>query len=158
MKRICPKCTHEFARAKRKDKVPHCPSCDVAMYYPTGKLKGKTLLYEDKEDVDYAIKRVCEAHEDFGTHGPNAERHFAYDMLFRCKVYLERRGQIMDYHKFFRGLIDYILEQKWWKDNLKSLIMLKNRIANFAKEFYDLQSAEMTVETSLDATSNSWMG
>lgn len=160
MLRTCPQCSNEFTRAKRKNKIAHCPHCQTALFYPNGKMKGQTILYADKEDVDYAIRHVCEAHEDFGTYGPNAERYFAYDILFRCKKYLERRGGIAgyDYHRFFRELIDYILSDQWWHDHLKSLLMLKNRIANFAKEFYDLVYARVTNSTNMSITSCSFAG
>lgn len=145
--RKCPACSFEFSRAIRKDGIPTCPDCRVRLHYQYGRNKG-TVLLEDKECVSEILTRVTLANQDFGANGSHRERHFAYELLERSKAFLtHQKVDIgLSYRQFLLQLIDYILQQEWWKEHLSSLLMLKNWIARFASEFYNKLADAVTVK------------
>ena len=49
--RTCPACNYQFTHAKVINGVRTCINCQAELFYPTGRLKGKTLLLADKEAV-----------------------------------------------------------------------------------------------------------
>lgn len=138
--KICPNCQTSFRTAKRINNIPTCRSCGIQLFYSQ---KRGAILLKDKLCVDHIITMVSGKNESFGGNGTHAERKFAYDLLDRTKSFLKLRANIgLDCWDFLKGLISYILIQPWWCDHLESLIMLKNKIGEFAQKFYNLQKEE----------------
>jgi hypothetical protein len=136
--KTCPECNFQFQRRSKEC----CPNCKVRLV-----LSGKTLrILEDKQTVDeilLKIKRHVERRDGvelpFTLAEQSRERNVAYDLIKRTKVFLAAQKEKIPIspRDFLMGMLDYILSNLWWSEHLKSLLMLYNKIPEFAKEYFN---------------------
>lgn len=153
--RTCPKCHFTFNKARVQHKTRHCPTCGAPLFY-----QGKdTILLADKLAVDEVMAKVshCIEIREGVIPFPDAkdtarERKFAYDILARCKVFLERNKALIEPHKFFVGLFEFILNNPWWEEHIKSILQLKNAISKLAVEYYSELRSRLNINQSLESS------
>jgi len=161
MMRKCPKCNFTFSRAKVVNKIRHCPTCNTPLYY-----KGQeTILLDDKLAVDEALQMVstCIEKREGVKPFPDAsdtarERKFAYDILERCKVFLQKNDAPIGVREFFIGLFKFILDNSWWYEHIKSILQLKNSISKLAMEYYSIIRSNLAITSSLTESHNALSG
>ena len=142
--RICPFCHSQIKRSIIVDKSSgkrQCRECNHLVFFSK---KNQVIPYADKECVDSAVEILAQhvSSRDDAEKFPDysyftSERLFAYDLLSRSKVFLERNNLSSDisYQDFFIGLLKYILSIPWWAEHIESLLMLRDAISQYAKEF-----------------------
>ncbi len=149
----CPECGHEFTRSKKRwvtcsgrdVKANMCPRCDIPLFYR--KVRGSTVavLMEDKIATDRIIaitnqhlSEVSDFQFDLGE-STARERKFAYDLIPWARRFLE--GAEIDIgmttEEFLTGWLTWVLEQDWWYDNFRSLLMLTGQKQRLAWDYWE---------------------
>lgn len=148
--RKCPACTEIFQLSKSKNRLlnnqPHCPKCGIRLHFPSGKLNGQTMLYADKECAETIVRLVEEVISSRGNilfeFEPGGERSaelvHAYALLDRSKTFLRKQQNDLGLspHAFTVELVKLVLADPFWKDNLKSLAMIRNNIGRYAQDLF----------------------
>ena len=153
--RVCPACNQKFKRAKSKDNKRFCPHCKVEIYYPRGRLNGKTILAIDKETSE-KIVRLLE--EDISKkdevvftfeHGERTvQLVHAYALLDRSKTFLSKQQDDLGLnpHEFILEVVQEVLEDKFWSSiELGSLAMFRNHVGKFAQDLFRKKKLDRTI-------------
>lgn len=135
--KTCPNCHIEFHQRKKEC----CPKCGVKIVWACGKMR----LAEDKQTVDDILKKIrihIEKRDGitipFEPSAESRDRVIAYEYVDRTYKFLAAQKEKISItpRDFLLGLIDFILENKWYADHLKNVMMLYNRISDLAKDYY----------------------
>lgn len=153
--RICPQCGNCFSRSKKVLGIRHCPACSIALYYPSGKRSGQTLLWSDKECADKLV-RTLEKHiskkndliyEDddgnviygfgFGFSEKSVELVHAYALVERSRDFLnavpDNLGLTPDC--FIAEVFEVLLKDAYYSD-ITSLVRVRNSISDVALKLF----------------------
>lgn len=159
--KVCPHCSLEFSRSTKKDhpdfgKVNHCPHCSQPIFYRKQKSKViEVVPYKYKYLVDWIIARLNQHWSEISgfaydlAEATAKERKFAYDLVEFIDKFLvgAYRDVGDDLVSFIKGFMEFILSRDWWRTNLKSLCMLKNKRSSLVHEYYEKQAHAHGVET-----------
>lgn len=135
--KICPNCQIEFRQRKREC----CPHCGKAIVFACGKWR----LAEDKQTVDDILLKVRTHIEKrdgikipFEPSAESRDRAITYEYVDRASAFLNAQKEKISItpRDFLLGLFDFILENKWYASHLNNVMMLYNRISDFAKDYY----------------------
>ena len=153
MKRVCPVCNTEFSRGKRVDGIPHCPNCNEALHYGTGKMSGKTIPYYEKKAVVGAIEMIrlhIEERDGFAPAKTGAElaRDFSsgYVLLERARGLIGSKNYALDVkpHEFLIKMVECFLKDDYYRVNAKTILQLQGQAAKFATQaFKEIKSSKI---------------
>lgn len=142
--RICPQCGNCFSRSKKVLGIRHCPACSIALYYPSGKRAGQTILWSDKECADKLVKAL-EEHISrrnslvfkFEMSEKSAELVHAYKLVERSRKFLLLQPDNLDLTPdcFIAEVLEVMLHDKFWS-SITSLVMIRNKVGTFAQELF----------------------
>jgi hypothetical protein len=162
--RQCPACQFYFRMSKRIDGKPHCPNpdCRVELYYPQGKtMLGQTILAADK-DTSVKVVEMLEQHISirninligepvvfvFEGSERNIEIKHAYALLDRSKTFLKRNNCDWSPHEFTIEVMEHILADKWYAENLVTLKQLRNDISKIGMDVYRVKKRNARINES----------
>lgn len=138
--RICPQCGNCFSRSKKVLGIRHCPACSIALYYPSGKRSGQTLLWSDKECADKLVKTL-EQHISqknnlifrFEMSEKSAELVHAYALVERSRNFLNLQPDNLGLTPdcFIAEVLEVMLKDSFWS-TITSLVMVRNSVGSVA--------------------------
>lgn len=159
--RQCPSCEHVFSRCKSENNHPSghrrklCPNCGLELYYPQSiRMRGQTILMADKEAASLIVEIVEEhiSHREqvifvYDGNERNVEIIHAYALIDRSKTFLKRQNNDLGLsaHTFTVELVQAVLKDRYWRENLVSLRQLRNDISKIAVDLFRQKKLNYTI-------------
>lgn len=157
--RKCPGCSQKFYYAKSVNGKKTCPNCGLEIFYGQ---KGVVVPLAEKETATVLVEMLCRHVSrrdkvEFPIQGSalNRERVHAYSIIADSRRYLisQKETYGLDPYQLAQEVLSALLADKWFSENIMSLVMVRNQITKQAHLIFRDHARNAKINSAHQSTS-----